>query len=667
MAAAIRSTNGSGTKFGGTYAGAFPAGTTTGDVVYACIMVGGGTLTPPSGWTQVATADNGKGLVYRRVIQAGDTAPTWAVSASNQWNLAYITISGVDGTTPEDTAAQTQASNIGTTVTPKNINITASTGAVVLYVMAGFGAAATTSGSGITQQYGDGHLWVDSVNPSSYGTYVAPQITFSATQGSADFGVITLAVRPAGVPLYQYGPTTASTAAAPAAGGRLVRSPDNTRWLPEAKPNPLLRPATAYLRGPNVFSGCKSYTNGVATQQLTTRRQHIALFDGVDPVFVFGNMQSQEQITNLGPLTVSAVVEVLPNGGSGSDQSASGLWRLTFNGQSTVTIQPGAYVKSDPLPLRLWKGRIYYTRTFATTTTGNQIPVQALFVDGSRFETSDSITTTDTTGNTTANALVNNSAVGGYGPQAVEATPLGRASLPMVVGTGDSILDGVSRGNLRSWFDQVLELALVPHLKVSVSGEQNIQFYGQPGTTSDSVGRKYRGRFLAGATDIVSDYSINDITSSATFAQMQSRILTAASIAAYYGARFHQTTFAPHTSSTDSWATTANQTPSNAGQETIRTQANAWLRDGAPINGSTGVAVATGDASGTTIRAGVYGHPVAGVFDMAGAVEVSNGTSLVWQVNAATTDGLHPGDSGHNMIANSFAAYCSTRFAPYPG
>lgn len=660
MAVALRAaTTFTGTQVGAAtgIAPAWPTGTVTGDVVYAIVNNTGGTVTVPSGWTQAASWGGTK--IHRYAYTNGDVAPTWTHSAgSDQWEILYVTATGVDLTTPEDSTPGTGDRYPTTTLAMPNVTVAATSGALVLYVAGGAGATSTTSGPGLTTVFDNAHLHLLTSSPNA-GTITGPTVTFSASQGSTAFRVIALAVRPANAVIVQPGPTVAAGAPAPQPGGKLIKDAGGN-WVPEVKPNPLTRPATAYMRTPNVMSRCKSYPGAVTTPQLNSRRQHVALFDAVDPVFIFGNMQGIESLSNLGDLTVSAVVEV-PNG-NGSTQSTSQGWRLRFAGKTTVTIPPGGYIKADPIPLRLYRGQPYFVRTYATVVNGTQIPILQIIPESTRFEFSDSTTASDLTA--VSNTLANATPLGVYGVCAVEATPLGRTLLPMVVGLGDSIMEGVSRTDLFGWFDQVMELARIPHLKLSMSGEQNVQFIGQPGGTLDSLGRIYRGRFLSGATDIVSNSSINDINTGATFAQMQTRVLNAAKVAGYYGARFHQATITPYTTSTDSWATLANQTPANAGQETVRTQTNAWLRDGAPVNKTTLAAVATGDASGTTIRAGAYGHPITGIIDLAAAVEVTNGTALVWQVNAATPDGLHPGNSGHNMMAVAFAAYTATHFAP---
>jgi hypothetical protein len=89
-----------------TSVGTVPAGVQAGDRVYAFVGSGGTnpvTITPPAGWTQVATAFKPTGFMvssvwYRDVLsssEAGDTA-TWTFSVSSRtWNI-LLAYSGVD-------------------------------------------------------------------------------------------------------------------------------------------------------------------------------------------------------------------------------------------------------------------------------------------------------------------------------------------------------------------------------------------------------------------------------------------------------------------------------------------------------------------------------------------------------------------------------------------
>ncbi|ACC76162.1 hypothetical protein PPMP20_19045 [Paraburkholderia phymatum] len=84
-----------------------PTGTTTNDLTIITAVqgtAGGGTLTPPSGWT---TLYNAVGcLVCYRVYQAGDpSSVTFTSTASMWWETAAASYSGVDTSAPIDQSA----------------------------------------------------------------------------------------------------------------------------------------------------------------------------------------------------------------------------------------------------------------------------------------------------------------------------------------------------------------------------------------------------------------------------------------------------------------------------------------------------------------------------------------------------------------------------------
>lgn len=171
----------------------------------------------------------------------------------------------------------------------------------------------------------------------------------------------------------------------------------------------------------------------------------------------------------------------------------------------------------------------------------------------------------------------------------------------------------------------------------------------------------FRMSQLAYVKNGIMEWGVNSISNGATLASLKANMLTLWTRAATFkrpDGRLFQTTIGPNTTSTDSWATTTNQTV-KAG-ETNRVDLNDWIRDGAPISG--GVPVATG-APG--IRAGEAGHPLYGYFDVADALESARNSGK-WKVdgtaNKYTGDGLHPNQTGYYMVASSGAIDIS-RFA----
>jgi len=129
------------------------------------------------------------------------------------------------------------------------------------------------------------------------------------------------------------------------------------------------------------------------------------------------------------------------------------------------------------------------------------------------------------------------------------------------------------------------------------------------------------------------------------------------------GVKVFATTVPPSTTSTDSYMTTAKQTPTNPAFKAgtgAHWQWNTWLRDGAPMRGTlaTGFTqVATGTTGADVLRTGQTGHLLTYLIDIAAALETSPGSGIYRpNLNGATEgwyafDGVHPTDIGCNSIA----------------
>ncbi|MBS7546261.1 SGNH/GDSL hydrolase family protein [Ancylobacter oerskovii] len=180
------------------------------------------------------------------------------------------------------------------------------------------------------------------------------------------------------------------------------------------------------------------------------------------------------------------------------------------------------------------------------------------------------------------------------------------------------------------------------HINGGVAGD-DLETCIQGGNTN------FRMSQLAYVKNGIMEWGVNSISNGATLTAMRVNMLTLWNRAATFkrpDGRLFQTTIGPNTTSTDSWATLANQTV-KAG-EAVRVAVNDWLRAGAPILG--GVPVDAGTVG--AIIAGQAGHPLYHVFDTASAFE-SSLNSGKWKVDGTafkyTGDGLHPNQTGYNL------------------
>jgi lysophospholipase L1-like esterase len=117
-------------------------------------------------------------------------------------------------------------------------------------------------------------------------------------------------------------------------------------------------------------------------------------------------------------------------------------------------------------------------------------------------------------------------------------------------------------------------------------------------------------------TSAIIQLGINDMSFSLT--TLQTNLLTLAKFMRRQGIpKVFFITISPFTTSTDGWATTANQTPT--GSNGNRVTHNNWVRAGCPVNATTLAPVAVG--TGGALFAGQSGHPVTGYFEVADTVE----------------------------------------------
>ncbi len=241
---------------------------------------------------------------------------------------------------------------------------------------------------------------------------------------------------------------------------------------------------------------------------------------------------------------------------------------------------------------------------------------------------------------------------GAYGPIELAGIPLSLPGKPVVVGIiGDSIENGQNSLGANSFeygpAAQALSALNIPWRAMWKSGDELVNQVSAPYFRS-------RAQMLPGCTHVIIETSTNDIyNASQSQAQVEANLLRLATQAAAGGAKVFVTTITPRVTTTDGGVTVANQTTS-ASYEPIRTAENNWRRAGCPIGATTLQAVPVGTSGAITV--GQAGHPISGVIDYAGQVEVNSANTLTinggfYAVSpvgsappgtACSNDGLHP-------------------------
>ena len=388
------------------------------------------------------------------------------------------------------------------------------------------------------------------------------------------------------------------------------------------------------------------YTDGGRS----TRTEHTAVEEMTLIFLTYGNYGNIDQEPN-------SAIKVR----AGLEYPLGTFYKAHFTGEDAsrdATIAPGGFLSTQAIAVRIPKGAKYYVNTLVVpVTAGGQYPAGGLSVNPNGNERV-TVGTTDYT--TATNPGSTTLSYFGYGPVAITAQLTNPVESYALV--GDSILAGVgdqvSNSNETGWGARVFNAKGVPYVNVALSGEDGAN-WGE-GSAVEIARHRFRALLAAAADKVLCGHGTNDFgNNNRTVAVVQTNAISRWTQLRRRGGLVYQTTITPRTTSTDAWVTTANQAAVNTrfGPESGNSGAgsdqrifNQWLRDGAPM--LNGVAVATGTNAAGTIRAGSATHPLAGIVDVAPAVEQfeASTNTWVWKPNM-TTDGIHPNVAGHTAIA----------------
>jgi len=318
--------------------------------------------------------------------------------------------------------------------------------------------------------------------------------------------------------------------------------------------------------------------------------------------------------------------------------------QITFNnGATSVAILPKQWAVSDPIPGKVSKGSSLYIYTFMSITSGAYHQTHTISETGEQGEKGVALA------DKTMGGTITNSGGGTFGPVALLYQLAD--DTPVVTGLGDSIMGGVGDPASKSFVYRALENKKSFFL-AQRSGEtaQAFVLATDVGSiaTSDPLTTSNSRYMLAEAGNwVLGNYAINDLRLFRAATLVQADLISIWRALDSEGIKVTWCTAMPNSSSTDSWATLANQSV-NASIIAQRAILNAWMRAGAPLDPSTFAAVAVGTAG--ALVAGQSGHPLYKIFDVSVAVEdgVDSGK---WKSPGYTTDGIHPTALGHTDAA----------------
>lgn len=331
---------------------------------------------------------------------------------------------------------------------------------------------------------------------------------------------------------------------------------------------------------------------------------------------------------------------------------------VTFSGAASVTISPGGWRLSDPLPIDVPAGTVIYARTYTSGTNWfSNHYIQSNGGGGYGGFT----TTTDLTGSGAAAIGDATAFTPVYTAHAILGTPLGANPPAPILTVGDSIdygqADGIGNApGYHTIYDKLGRGGIWGRALANYGGHINI---GAPGDTAQdfvSTAGHFRRLSLPAYTKVMTcGYGTNELNRGRGLANVQADLIAAWTMGANRGMKVFQRTILPRTTSTDYWITTGNQTP--YAWESQRVALNDWIRDGAPI--IQGAAVSTGTNGAGTLRAGQKGHPLIGYVEFADAVETSRNSGLWKAPNSRTISALSMA-SGSFFLNNNTQADFTT-------
>lgn len=391
-----------------------------------------------------------------------------------------------------------------------------------------------------------------------------------------------------------------------------------------------LDPRLISLRSVPVASRVSVPTSGLNTAgptQATTRIKHRLNVETGTVQLAYGNHYNNAGVETVGPnnITVKASIEFV---------TGSYIIPVRFGGARTIVIPPGGVVWSDPISLDLAVGDFFYSRTNVVVGSGTErwpTGWATLTADGEGVETG--VDKADS-GTVTANNTFC------YGPLSIRGSAI---TLTKVLGgIGDSIMSGNGDGNTKGWWYRKFS-GVIPEQRLAYPSEM-AQSFAMP------TRRHPRLPLIDGCTSIIFGYGINDIKSGNAAVQVKRDMITSWRYGARRGTKCYQHTLTPVTTSTDTWATTGNQTVT--ANEANRVAVNDWLRDGAPFTTNDFEPAAIGATGGLIVRTGAAGHPLTGLLEFADVVETAR-NSGIWKASR-TGDGTHPNATAHQELADSF-------------
>lgn len=440
-------------------------------------------------------------------------------------------------------------------------------------------------------------------------TWAELDANFTALRATADAAISV--TPPSGAPFGPYATTALLEAAHPAASnagmlGAVGTSTASSEYVSNG---------VAWIQM-RVAGGLPAYLGQVATRcayptaldttakQGMFREMHYARDDITSLWLRFDDKYNYNEANSGQPTTVECAVEY----------PAGVMTRVTFAGANQGVYVAAGTIMSDACPVIIPDGAMFWLRIWKSNAAGMLGAVgqpARLSGFGEAFNLGTTVTNMVMSGTITHNGSYHST------PTAI----LGMTQKTSVLLVGDSRVVGLQDNTASSQTGDTGEFARslggnYGYITVAVSGESAQGFWGNS---------SFRASLKQYVSHVICNYGINDLNGGGfTLANMQTLYPY---IWAALGAPtkpVYQSTLPPVTTSTDSWATVANQTV--ASWESIRVAVNDWIRT-------------QGDVQ------------LAGIFDITRCLESAENSGK-WRPNFAP-DGIHEGPIATYAIISS--------------
>jgi hypothetical protein len=247
---------------------------------------------------------------------------------------------------------------------------------------------------------------------------------------------------------------------------------------------------------------------------------------------------------------------------------------VTWSGASTVSLTSGGRITSDEIDVTIPAGAKFWERTVILTSA--TVPVIVLPETPANIGSDDGNVSGDSGNSGTISPGATNANV--IGCQAILGTVNATNARSFVI-IGDSLcfgaLDDTGIGVMGSsgFVARALDDLGIPYFKWAFGGQQATNAATLSPTLNADVG-------TMDFSDVICQYGLNDLRLGRTQALLLADYQTLYGLANFAGANKWQTTLTPRSTSTDSWATTANQSPQTDGNMAALNSVNAAIRAG---------------------------------------------------------------------------------------